>query len=164
LLTGTKNKISLKYQAIEAIDYCLHLEDDEFTEVFTGSRLWMIINDLAKWSSQSANKPKIKNILNAKNNEDKRITVKFRDRLNEVVQKWGEDFPKDRHGRKSDFINARNKVLKNLKAKSQMNQSQMSNPLEQKKITFDKINLDFDPSLPASSYYAIVLSVSGPYR
>lgn len=140
------------------MDYALALEDDDLTEEICGSKLWIIIKDLLKWSAASENKPRIKNIFNAKNDKDKILTIEFRDKLNKYLREWAEKFPFDRNQRPSSFKRA----MKVFEKQKNVNDSDISNPLKKQKIVFDEIGTEFPGDLPASSYFAIVLSVRKP--
>ena len=155
LMTGKSNPIALKLQALEILDYALSFKDTQLTNEITGSKFWVIIVDLIKWAARSSNKDRITNIFNARTDEDKKITIEFRDKLVEYVRIWGEKYPNNEHGRQSVFKDALVNMEENM-----LRESEVSNPLEVKKITFDPITVDVSDNLPASSYFAIVLSVS----
>ena len=139
------------------IDYALELKNEEFLQEFSGSRLWSLVDDLAKWSYPSISQTKIKNIFNAKSNEDKILTLKIRNELNHYIDKWAKEIPKNQNGSSSVFSDAKAKYTK-LMAKN-ITGSQLSNPLEVKKIVFDPIMMTFDQSLDAGTYFSLVMSV-----
>lgn len=156
LISGRKNSIKLKLKALDIIDYGLSLKDEELTDEFSGSRLWVILTDLLKWSASSTKKARIRNIFQVRSKEDKKLTVEFRDKLNACVKKWAELYPLDHNARQSVFSHA----LEKFEGDMELNSSRLSNPLKKKVIKFDPVSTDFDQTLPASTYFAIILSVS----
>lgn len=141
---------------MDIIDYVLSFKDQELTEEICGSKLWIILQDLLKWSAAYDNKPKVKNIFNSKSKNDKKMTIEFRDKLNKYIKEWAVKYPLDGNGRKSAFIDAV-EIFNNEKIGDD---PVASNPLKKSKIVFQDIGTDFPEELPASSYFAIVLSVT----
>lgn len=109
MIAGPHNAIKLKVHALEVIDYAIQLKDKQFLEEFSGSRLWRLIDDLLKWSWCSKNKFKLKNIFHVGSKEDKILSIKFRNELNDCLEKWTADIPRNPNGRESVFTEAFNK-------------------------------------------------------
>lgn len=82
----------------------------------SGSRLWRLIDDLAKWSYPSKTRQKIKNIFIAKTKEAKILSLKFRNELNHYIDKWADEIPRNPNGSASVFLDAKTKYSKILTA------------------------------------------------
>jgi hypothetical protein len=112
LIAGPTNSLDDKIQALEIIDYALMLKDEDFFQLFSGSRMWRLIDDLGKWSWTSKNKSKIKNIFHVKTKDDKLKSIKFRNELNSYLDSWMEAIPLNAKGKDSVFVEAHKRYEK----------------------------------------------------
>jgi hypothetical protein len=75
------------------------------------------------------------------------------------LEGWAVAIPRNPNNKPSVFVESTQKLDK-LTQSNNLNESQLSNPLEAKKLVFNPIFMDFKDSESAPAYFSMVLSVN----